>query len=80
MHFYSQYLGGKRRQISESEASLVYRASSRTALATQRNPFWRKNKTKLSKKKTTTITLRKEEKRKRKKERKKKNLRPIAEI
>jgi hypothetical protein len=30
-------LGGKGRQISEFEASLVYRMSSRTARATQRN-------------------------------------------
>jgi hypothetical protein len=40
-------LGGKGRQISESEASLVYRVSSRTARATQRNPVSEKqtNKT-----------------------------------
>jgi hypothetical protein len=31
-------LGGKGRQISEFEASLVYRVSSRTVRATQRNP------------------------------------------
>jgi hypothetical protein len=31
-------LGGSGRQISEFEASLVYRVSSRTARATQRNP------------------------------------------
>jgi hypothetical protein len=31
-------LGGKGRQISEFEASLVYKMSSRTARATQRNP------------------------------------------
>jgi hypothetical protein len=31
-------LGGRGRQISEFEASLVYRVSSRTARATQRNP------------------------------------------
>jgi hypothetical protein len=30
--------GGRGRQISEFEASLVYRVSSRTARATQRNP------------------------------------------
>jgi hypothetical protein len=40
-------LGGRGRQISEFEASLVYRASSRT---TQRNPI-SKNKTKKKKKK-----------------------------
>jgi hypothetical protein len=31
-------LGGRRRQISEFKASLVYKVSSRTARATQRNP------------------------------------------
>jgi hypothetical protein len=31
-------LGGKGRRISEFEASLVYRVSSTTARATQRNP------------------------------------------
>jgi hypothetical protein len=31
-------LGRQRRRISEFEASLVYRVSSRTARATQRNP------------------------------------------
>jgi hypothetical protein len=34
----SQHLGGKGRWISEFQASLVYRVSSRTARATQRNP------------------------------------------
>jgi hypothetical protein len=38
-------LEGRGRQISEFEASLVYRVSSRTARATQRNPVL-KNKTK----------------------------------
>jgi hypothetical protein len=31
-------LGGRGRQISEFNASLVYKVSSRTARATQRNP------------------------------------------
>jgi hypothetical protein len=31
-------VGGRGRQISEFEASLVYRVSSKTARATQRNP------------------------------------------
>jgi hypothetical protein len=35
---YSQHLEGRGRWISEFEASLVYRVSSRTARATQRNP------------------------------------------
>jgi hypothetical protein len=34
-------LGGRGRQISEFEASLVYRVSSRTARAIQRNPVSR---------------------------------------
>jgi hypothetical protein len=38
-------LGGRGRRISEFEASLVYRVSSRTARAIQRNPV-SKNKTK----------------------------------
>jgi hypothetical protein len=46
-------LGGRGRWISEFEASLVYRVSSRTARAIQRNPVSKKqNKTKKSKKQT----------------------------
>jgi hypothetical protein len=41
-------LGGRGRQISECEASLVYRVSSRTARAIQRNPV-SKNKIKQNK-------------------------------
>jgi hypothetical protein len=48
-------LGGRGRQISEFEASLVYKVSSRTARAIQRNPVSKnKNKTK-----TTTTTKKK---------------------
>jgi hypothetical protein len=43
-------LGGRGRRSSEFEASLVYRVSSRTAKATQRNPV-SKNQTKKKKKK-----------------------------
>jgi hypothetical protein len=44
-------LGSRGRWISEFEASLVYRVSSRTARATQRNPVLKnKNKTKKEKK------------------------------
>jgi hypothetical protein len=39
-------LGGRGRQISEFKASLVYRVSSRTARATQRNPVLKKKKKK----------------------------------
>jgi hypothetical protein len=42
-------LGGRGRQISEFEASLVYSLSSRTARATQRNPV-SKNQNKRKKK------------------------------
>jgi hypothetical protein len=45
----SQHLGGRGRWISEFEASLVYKVSSRTARALQRNPVSKnknKNKTK----------------------------------
>jgi hypothetical protein len=48
-------LGGRSRQISEFEASLVYRVSSRTARATQRNPVSKKqNKKKQKTKKQKT--------------------------
>jgi hypothetical protein len=49
-------LGGRGRWISEFEASLVYRVSSRTARATQRNPVSKKtkNKTKQTKKQNKT--------------------------
>jgi hypothetical protein len=46
-------LGGKGRQISEFEASLVYRVSSRTARDIQRNPVSKKQKQK-QKQKTKT--------------------------
>jgi hypothetical protein len=54
-------LGGRGRWISEYEASLVYRVSSMTARATQRNPVSREKKKKRKEKK------RKEKKRKEKK-------------
>jgi hypothetical protein len=44
-------LGGRGRQISEFEARLVYRVSSRTARATQRNPVSKNNKKKKKEKK-----------------------------
>jgi hypothetical protein len=42
-------LGGRGRQISEFEASLVYRVSSRTARAIQRNPVSKNQKEKRKK-------------------------------
>jgi hypothetical protein len=53
-------LGGRGRRISEFKASLVYKVSSRTARAIQRNPV-SKNETKRNE------TKRKEKKRKEKK-------------
>jgi hypothetical protein len=44
-------LGGRGRRISEFEDSLVYRVSSRTARATQRNPVSENQKKKEKKKK-----------------------------
>jgi hypothetical protein len=40
----SGHSGGRGRRISEFKASLVYRVSSRTARAIQRNPVSKKNK------------------------------------
>jgi hypothetical protein len=45
-------LGGRGRRISEFEASLVYRVSSRTARATQRNPVSKNQKEKTKQNKT----------------------------
>jgi hypothetical protein len=59
--------GGRGRQISEFEASLVYKVSSRTARATQRNPVSKKQKTKnrqTNKKQNRTNEQKKERKRK----------------
>jgi hypothetical protein len=54
-------LGGRSRRISEFEASLVYKVSSRTARAIQRNPVSKKQKTnKQTPPPTTTKTKNKE--------------------
>jgi hypothetical protein len=50
-HLSSQHLGGRGRWISEFEASLVYKVSSKTARATRRNPV-SKNQKKQSNKQT----------------------------
>jgi hypothetical protein len=50
-------LGGRGRWISEFEASLVYRVSSRTARATQRNPVLEKPKPKKIKNKKIVLSL-----------------------
>ena len=57
-------MGGRGRWISEFEASLVYRVSSRIARATQRNPVSKNQKEKKKKE-------RKKEKKEKEKERKK---------
>jgi hypothetical protein len=49
-------LGGRGRWISEFEASLVYRVSSRSARATQRNPVSKNQKKEKKKKKNNKIT------------------------
>jgi hypothetical protein len=46
MRHHAQHSGGRGRRISEFEAGLVYRVSSRTARATQRNPVSKKPKKK----------------------------------
>jgi hypothetical protein len=46
---------GRQRQISEFKASLVYKVSSRTTRATQRNPVLKKLKKKPKKKKKKTL-------------------------
>jgi hypothetical protein len=63
-------LGGRGRQISEFKASLVYRVSSRTARATQRNPA--SNKTKQNKTKQNKTKQNKKQKKKNKKKQKNK--------
>jgi hypothetical protein len=47
---FNQHLGGRGRRISDFEASLVYKVSSRTARATQRNPVLKNQKNKKIKK------------------------------
>jgi hypothetical protein len=51
-------LGGRGRQISEFKASLVYRVSSRTARAIQRNPVSKNQKINKYKKRKTLKALR----------------------
>ena len=50
--FKSQHLGGRGRRISEFEASLVYKVSSRTPRAIQTNPVSKNKKKKKKKKKS----------------------------
>jgi hypothetical protein len=50
-------LGGRDKDISEFEASLVYRVSSRTAKATQRNPVLKTKQNKKTKTNKQKIEL-----------------------
>ena len=50
------HLGGKSRRISEFEASLLYRVTSRTARATQRNPVSKTNETKQKREESSNIS------------------------
>jgi hypothetical protein len=59
-------LGGRGRQISEFEASLVYKVISRTARATKRNPVSKKQPPPPKKKERKKEKKRKEKKRKEK--------------
>jgi hypothetical protein len=73
-------LGGRGRQISEFEASLVYKVSSRTARDIQRNPASKnqKKKKKKKKKKKEKREREREKKKKKKKEKRKKKTRNMA--
>jgi hypothetical protein len=59
-------LGGRGRRVSEFEASLVYRVSSRTTWATQRNPVSKKTKKEKERKKEREREREKERERKKK--------------
>jgi hypothetical protein len=64
-------LGDRGRQISDFKASLVYKVSSRTAMATQRNPVLKKKKEEEKKRREKRREeKRREEKKRREKKRK----------
>jgi hypothetical protein len=50
-------LGGRGRRISEFEDSLVYKVSSRTARAIQRNPVLKNQEKRKKKRKESTVVL-----------------------
>jgi hypothetical protein len=52
VHAFNPHLGGRGRWISEFEANLVYKVSSRTARATQRSPVSKKKTNKQKKNQT----------------------------
>jgi hypothetical protein len=53
----AKHLGGRGRQISEFEASLVYRVSTRTARVIHRNPVSKKKKINQNKTKNKKVIL-----------------------
>jgi hypothetical protein len=53
----SQHSGGRGRQISEFEVSLVYKVSSRTARAIQRNPVSKNQTNKQTKKVVLSLSV-----------------------
>jgi hypothetical protein len=63
-------LGGRGRRISEFEASLVYKVSSRTARAIQRNPVSTKQQQQQQQKKKKEKVKEKEKERRKKEKRK----------
>jgi hypothetical protein len=76
-------LGGRGRWISEFEASLVYKVSSRTARATQRNPVsenQKKKKTKKQKKKKKKKERKKRKRKRKKRKEKKKKKKVISQL
>ena len=60
-------MGDRGKQISEFEASLFYRVSSRTVRDTQRNPVSKKKKRREKKRKRKKETKKKEKERKKRK-------------
>ena len=57
VHTLVSTLRGEGMKISECEANLVYRESSRTASATQRNPVWGKQKEKEKQKPSSLASI-----------------------
>jgi hypothetical protein len=73
-------LGGRGRRISEFDTGLVYKVSSRTARAIQRNPVSKKEKKRKEKKRKEKERKGKERKEKKRKEKKRKENRASLEL
>jgi hypothetical protein len=65
-------LGGRGRQISEFEASLIYKVSSRIAGAIQRNPFSNQKRKRRKRRRRRRRRRKKRKKEKKRKEKKRK--------